>query len=70
MRDPKRIHEIVKLFECFWHSVPDWRFGQLLSNLSGILFEKNGNRDPFFLEDDKAKELLCQLLQDMSGKEE
>lgn len=34
MRDPKRIDEFCDLLKEIWKRVPDWRFGQLISNLS------------------------------------
>ncbi len=33
MRDPARIDRIIEKLRQFWHEVPDWRFGQLASNL-------------------------------------
>lgn len=45
-RDPKRIDSFLKsLGEC-WKKVPDWRFGQFISNAFRML-----GRDPFFPED-------------------
>lgn len=55
MRDPKRIDRICDLLEDFWKQVPDWRLGQLISNVIG-------RRDPFFIEDeDMEKSLECYL---------
>ena len=61
MRNSKRIKPIVKELEKFWNTVPDWRFTQLLSNLAGILYEKNGNNDPFYVEDDVTLENMKEL---------
>lgn len=51
MRDKKRIdpfmHEIAKIWK---EECPDWRFGQLMSNVLNSL-----PRDPFFYEE---KEML------------
>ena len=33
MRDPKRIEEVLSALAIFWRNHPDWRLGQLLSNL-------------------------------------
>ena len=33
MRDPKRIDKFCDLLKEIWKRVPDWRFGQLISNL-------------------------------------
>lgn len=47
MRDPKRIDEFCDTLKEAWHKVPDWRFGQLVSNLplSGMFF---------YIEDDEV----------------
>lgn len=49
MRDPNRINGFIKKFTELWKLVPDWRFGQLVSNLQKIVSE---NYDPFYTEDD------------------
>lgn len=66
MRDPKRIADFEKIFYQLWNSVPDWRFGQLLCNLYGFMYEKSG-KDPFFIEDDKGLELLRKACEEWSG---
>lgn len=55
MRNPERIPEVIKELEEFWKRNPDWRLGQVMSNLS---YELMANNDPFYLEDDKLLELL------------
>lgn len=52
MRDPKRIDEFCDELKALWHTVPDWRFGQLMSNVLGEVYVKE-NRDIFFIEDDE-----------------
>ena len=50
MRDPKRIKKFCDRLAKAWETaVPDWRFGQLISNILG-------GCDPFFVEDDKMIE--------------
>lgn len=61
MRDSTRIHEICFLLEEIWETVPDWRFGQLLSNLD--LFNKRDSIS-FYQEDDKT----LQRLRDVAKK--
>lgn len=61
MRDSTRIHEICSLLEEIWGTVPDWRFGQLLSNLD--LFNKRDSIS-FYQEDDKT----LQRLRDVAEK--
>jgi len=58
MRDKSRIHRICQELEVIWEQVPDWRFGQLLSNMLGDICYKNEIRDIFFPEDDKWERWL------------
>lgn len=51
MRDPKRIDKICDLLKILWKQVPDWRLGQLISNVIG-------RRDPFFIEDEDMEKSL------------
>ena len=44
MRDPKRIKLLLAEIERLWLQYPDWRFGQLMSNLFA--------GDSFHVEDD------------------
>lgn len=60
MRDPKRIDAFCSDLAKLWHKVPDWRFGQFLSN---VLDSYNG--DIFFPEDDK----LLQFMKDYFKQE-
>ena len=57
MRNPERIPKILKELENFWEQNPDWRLGQVISNLS---YEIMGSNDPFYLEDTDLLELLKQ----------
>ena len=57
MRNPERISKIIKELERFWEENPDWRLGQVISNLS---YELMGNNDPFYMEDKDLLELLKQ----------
>lgn len=58
MRDSTRIHEICSLLEEIWGAVPNWRFGQLLSNLD--LFNKRDSIS-FYQEDDETLQRLQRL---------
>jgi hypothetical protein len=53
MRDKKRIDEFCKALAENWHRVPDWRFGQLISNIYA-----GQTRDIFFIEDDEMQALI------------
>lgn len=52
MRDPKRIDKFCAELAKIWKIVPDWRFGQLMSNILGDYVATTG-RDIFFPEDDE-----------------
>lgn len=52
MRDRRRIHEIISLLEEIWDANPDWRFGQLISNVMGEIMHKYSIKDMFFPEDE------------------
>ena len=48
MRDPYRIYKFCNKLAKMWSEVPDWRFGQLISNLICDL----ESTDFFYLEDE------------------
>ena len=48
MRDPKRIDRIIDKLRQVWLKHPDWRLGQLISNLQGT-----GPQDVFFAEEEE-----------------
>lgn len=52
MRDPERIPKLCSELERLWKKVPDWRFGQLMSNVLGAYVAET-RRDIFFPEDDE-----------------
>ena len=57
MRDPNRIDGYVeKLKEC-WKQVPDWRFGQFMSNVLAEI-EYATKRDIFYVEDKELFETM------------
>ena len=51
MRDPKRIPRIINKLEKYWEDNPDYRLGQLVSNISG-----------FYTEDDDLEDYLDEQL--------
>lgn len=58
MRDPNRLYGFYnKLQEIHMKYVPDWRFGQLLSNIFG-------DEDIFYLEEDE----LIKRIKDYFGE--
>lgn len=57
MRDSKRIDKFCEMLKKYWHMVPDLRFMQLVCSLQAQI-----ESDGFYLEDDKAMELIGQML--------
>lgn len=59
MRDPNRIDNFCRMLAYYWHRVPDWRFGQLISNVLGAYVDTT-KRDIFFPEDDELLDFFRQ----------
>lgn len=57
MRDPARIDRFCARLAKAWAKVPDWRFGQLISNALGAYCSETG-RDIFFPEDDELFDFI------------
>ena len=51
MRDPNRIQKFCNELADLWRIVPDWRFGQFISNVLGAYVAET-RRDIFFPEDE------------------
>jgi hypothetical protein len=60
MRSKERIKPFLEKIEEHWNKVPDWRFGQLISNFASWL----GRRDIFFIEEDEFLELMDKYFSD------
>lgn len=63
MRDPKRIPEFCNELAVLWMKVPDWRFGQLISNVLGEYVAQT-QRDIFFPEDDEIMAFMKEYFND------
>ena len=66
MRDPKRIKEFCEQLAAIWERVPDWRFGQFVSNVLGQV-QTEKKRDIFFIEDDEMLTEYSTLLNRLAG---
>lgn len=55
MKKQDRIPLMMRELRQFWEQYPDWRLGQVISNLS---YEVTGENDPFYLDDIKLIETL------------
>ena len=61
MRDPARIKPFMQKLARMWQQhVPDWRFGQLMSNFLGFVVAET-NRDIFFIEDGEMEKLMLKF---------
>ena len=63
MRNPERIDKFCDELKLLWHKVPDWRFGQLMSNVLGAVYKRT-NRDPFYTEDAEMLSALKELFEE------
>lgn len=68
MRDPARIERFLAALGTVWHKVPDWRFGQLMSNFLGWYVGETG-RDIFFPEEDEMLTYLRLFAKEVIGCE-
>ena len=67
MRNPDRIENFCDDFSMAWSRVPDWRFGQFISNC--FLSMKNDGLDPFYLEEDEMINYINKYLDNILGCE-
>lgn len=65
MRDIRRIRKFCNRLAAAWELLPDWRFGQLLSNIFGNM--KGEGKDPFFPEDDSMIEYIEKYIEKYTG---
>ncbi len=65
MRNPDRIPEYCDKLAWLWSQVPDWRFGQLMSNMLGAYYGKT-KRDIFFAEDEEMFDFFDKFIQNNS----
>jgi len=67
MRNPDRLDIFYKkLKEIHQNKVPDWRFGQLISNFLQWLYVEKG-MDIFFPEEDKMLKLFEEYFEKMGA---
>lgn len=68
MRDPKRIEPFIRKLADYWKTyIPDWRFGQFMSNFLGFVVTET-KRDIFFIEEKEMEELLDKYFKPKEGK--
>lgn len=59
MRDAKRIERILNLLRNVWYNFPDWRLGQLLSNIAAA--DGYPVKDLFYFDDDRLERVLRKM---------
>lgn len=70
MRDATRIKPFMQMVAHMWQQhVPDWRFGQLMSNFFGFVIAETG-QDIFFIEDDTMEELVLKFFKGEGNTDE
>jgi len=62
MRDPNRIDKYCQRLATMWKKFPDWRFGQLLTNVLGEYYART-KRDLFFPEDEELFATLEEIME-------
>ena len=68
MRDPARIKPFMMKLSHMWQQhVPDWRFGQLMSNFLGYVVSET-HRDIFFIEEDEMERLMFEFFDTEKNK--
>ncbi len=65
MRDPKRIDAYIEQLRAAWKSVPDWRFGQLLSNTVGVVMQRLQINDVFYVEDEEFFKAFDEVMREI-----
>lgn len=63
MREPSRINIFCGRLAAIWQKVPDWRFGQLISNAFNAIHELD--RDPFYIEDEEMIKYLEDYMKEL-----
>lgn len=65
MRDPRRIEKVLNVIRDMWHTFPDMRLCQLLSNAASVHGWKD--TDLFNFEDDELVEGLHKLMKEYNA---
>ena len=66
MRNPDRLDEFYARLKTIHQTYfPDWRFGQLVSNLTRYC--QSMGKDIFFIEEDRMMQIIENFLEDVKG---
>lgn len=63
MRDPNRIDRFCNILADIWRKVPDWRFGQLMTNVMSQYITEHG-QDAFYVEDEEFFKWLKSIFEE------
>lgn len=67
MRDIERIDKFCKELAKQWKRYPDFRFGQFISNVMGIVVQKHG--DIWFPEENEMIKYIEEAMDELVGKD-
>ena len=70
MRDPNRIDKFCDELKTIWHQVPDWRFGQLINNVTHAWNVARNSCPIFYAEDDEFFRFMNEYLRRLKMKVE
>lgn len=57
MRNPERISKIIAKLQLLWEEIPDQRFCQLVSNITG----RSTGQDIFYIEDEDFEKMIDKM---------
>ena len=63
MRNPNRIDKFCDELKAIWHQVPDWRFGQFISNVTNAWNIVANSGHTFYAEDDEFFEFMSKYIE-------
>lgn len=67
MRDINRLDIFYDELKEYHKKLPDWRFGQFITNFMGWYYQKT-KRDCFYIEDDKIIAYIQDFVQETIGE--
>lgn len=69
MRDPMRLYSFYERLRAYHVGYfPDWRFGQLITNLEAWLSSHKGFSDMFYVEEDEMLRYMEEFVEDYRRK--
>lgn len=66
MRDANRIYKFCDKLAKMWMRAPDQRFGQLMINFFGFVYEKSGQKDIWFIEEPEMEQYVEEFYKEVN----